>query len=153
MPDYKQEIVVIDHLVNTPYCYKIQLQDNYGINSQESKPNCFEFPFKVETRNYNNTYAEGGTSNIECVFTRINNKKIKNITWYKDDIEITNYNSFLAEPTLKGQYLYIKNISHLLHAGKYKCEVVLVTDQTIPSDNFVNIMVTCKFVGLTKDKT
>jgi hypothetical protein len=149
IPDYKQEIVVIDHLVNTPYCYKIQLQDNYGINSLESRPNCFEFPFKVEARNYNNVYAEGKTSNIECAFTRISNRKVKNITWLKDNIKITDYDSFLAEPTLKGQYLYFKNISHLLHTGQYKCEVVLVTDQVIPSDNFVNIMVTCKFLSIT----
>lgn len=42
IPEYKNQLTVVDHLVNTPYCYQISMQDEFGVNSKSSIPNCFE---------------------------------------------------------------------------------------------------------------
>jgi hypothetical protein len=96
----------------------------------------------VDTKSYS-VLNEGFSSNLECVFTWINNSKINEFIWHKDGkpINITELN---VELTLRGRFLYFKNLSHIIHNGVYRCDIELVTGQVVKSSNSVNLLVSCK---------
>lgn len=87
---------------------------------------------------------EDYASNVECVYTWINDTKIKFINWTKDG-EPVDLVKLDAELTLRGRFLYFKKLSHRKHNGVYKCDIELTTGQIIRSINTVNLLVSCTY--------
>ena len=83
------------------------------------------------------------------MLTWINNSKINEFIWHKDGqpINITELN---AELTLRGRFLYFRNLSHFVHNGEYRCDIELVTGQVVRSMNLVNVLVSCKIYSILK---
>jgi hypothetical protein len=86
---------------------------------------------------------EGFSSNLECVYSWLNETKIREFIWVKDGRRLDDPQELDAELTLRGRFLYFRNLSHLIHNGIYRCEIELVTGQLIKSLNSVNVQILC----------
>ncbi len=78
------------------------------------------------------------------MYTYVNDTKIKSINWYKDGslVDLTKLN---AEYTLRGRYLYFRNVSNVVHSGSYRCDIELVTGQLIQSPNPISLSISCEW--------